>query len=140
MFNLIEKYERCIVYMLVGMMMIALFFGTLELGFLLIKELLANPVFLFDIRKLLQIFGFFFMILIGLELIETIKRYASKDHIQVEIVFLVAMIGIARKVIILDFKTMTPGLLFGIATIIISLSAGYFLIKLAHLKEKGSKA
>ena len=135
MFKVIERFERYIIVVLVIMMMIAILFGTVELGVLLFTELLNKPVFLLDIRKLLEIFGFFFMILIGLELLETIKTYISKDQIHVEIVFLVAMIAVARKVIIIDIHQISPLMLVGIATIILALSAGYLMIKIAHKRN-----
>jgi uncharacterized membrane protein (DUF373 family) len=68
------------------------------------------------------------MILIGFELLETIKMYLSEEKIHVEIVFLVAMIAIARKIIILDLKSLPPLTLIGIATIILALSVGYYII------------
>jgi uncharacterized membrane protein (DUF373 family) len=134
MLKFVEKFEKGTIFVLIGLMMLAILFGTFELAVLLIKELLNEPRFLLDIKKLLDIFGFFFMILIGLELLETIKTYITKEQLHVEIVFLVAMIAIARKVIILDLKRLPPSSLVGIAAIILALSGGYWMIKLA-LKE-----
>ena len=134
MLKFVEKFEHYTILALIALMAIAIFFGTLELGVLLGKELLSEPRFLLDIDKLLEIFGFFFMILIGLELLETIKTYITKTQIHVEIVFLVAMIAIARKVIILDIKHLEAVKLIGIAAIIVALAGGYFMIKRAHSK------
>ena len=50
-----------------------------------------NPALFLDIDELLTYFGLFFMILIGLELLETIKMYLKEDQIHVEVVMLVAM-------------------------------------------------
>lgn len=136
MLKFVEKFEHYTILVLIALMAIAIFFGTLELGVLLGKELLSEPRFLLDIDKLLEIFGFFFMILIGLELLETIKTYITKTQIHVEIVFLVAMIAIARKVIILDIKHLEALKLIGIAGIIVALAGGYFMIKRAHSQEK----
>jgi uncharacterized membrane protein (DUF373 family) len=51
----------------------------------------------------------------------------STDHAQ--IVMAVAIIAIARKVIILDVKELSGLALVGIAAIILALSIGYYLIK-----------
>ena len=134
MIKFLEKFEKGTIISLIVLMIVVIFFGTLELIVLLVKELLNEPKFLLDIRKLLEIFGFFFMILIGLELLETIKTYITKEQIHVEIVFLVAMIAIARKVIILDLKKLDALSLVGIASIIVALSGGYLMIKHAHRK------
>jgi uncharacterized membrane protein (DUF373 family) len=75
------------------------------------------------------------MILIGIELIETIKIYLVDESIHVEVICLVAIVAIARKVIILDVDKLPPVTLLGIAAIILALSVGYFFIKKA-LNEK----
>jgi uncharacterized membrane protein (DUF373 family) len=128
----VERFEKIMIMGLIFLMVIVIFFGSIDLIMLIVKDLLSEPVFLLDIEKLLEIFGGFFMILIGLELLETIKTYLSKEQIHVEIVLLVAMIAIARKVIILDVKKMVPMTLIGIAVIIIALAGGYFLVRHSH--------
>jgi uncharacterized membrane protein (DUF373 family) len=57
------------------------------------------------------------------------KVYLLDDSIRVEIVFLVAMIGIARHVIDLEYKNVDPLSMLGMAAIILALTAGYFLLK-----------
>ncbi len=127
----LKKFERIIMFSLLGMMMLVVFLSTIELAITLVEQLLQPPKFFLDINKLLKIFGFFLMILIGLELVETLKVYIVEEMVHVEIVFLVAIIAITRKVIILDVKTMDPLTLVGIACIILALSCGYYLLKKA---------
>ncbi len=105
----LEKVERAIVLSLLVMMVLVVFLSTLELGWVIIKDIISPPVFLLDINELLDIFGMFLLVLIGVELLETVKMYLSKKTVHVEVVFVVAMIAIARKVIILD---MTDGGVF----------------------------
>jgi uncharacterized membrane protein (DUF373 family) len=114
--------------------------GTADLFVNLSREIMDPPVGLLGVEKLLDIFGFFFTILIGLELLETIKTYFTKEQIHVEIVFLVAMIAIARKVILLDVNKMEPLVLVGIASIIIALTVGYFFVKKAHAEHKNTRS
>lgn len=135
----LKLFERYIVIGLLGMMVIVVFLGTVELGVILVEQMLKPPRFiLLDINEMLKIFGFFMMILIGLELIETIKVYLVEEVVHVEVILLVAIIAIACKVIVLDVKTVTPLSLIGSAAIVIALSAGYFALKkaLGH-KNKG---
>ena len=56
----------------------------------------------------------FLLVLIGVELLETVKMYLAKKTVHVEVVFTVAMIAIARKVIILDVKELFSLTLIGI--------------------------
>ena len=71
------------------------------------------------------------MILIALELLESIRAYLTDESLHVEVVFLVAMIAIARKVIILEVRDLDPMRLIGIAAIILALSGGYYFVKRA---------
>ena len=69
------------------------------------------------------------MILIGLELLHTIKTYLTENSVHVEIVLVVAMIAMARKFIVLELKALPPLTLLGMASILIALAGSYFLIK-----------
>ncbi len=93
------------------------------------------PVFLLDIDELLEVFGMFLLVLIGVELLETVKMYLTKKTVHVEVVFTVAMIAIARKVIILDINEVSSLTLIGIGTIIIALSTGYYFLTRKPNKE-----
>jgi uncharacterized membrane protein (DUF373 family) len=125
----LEKVEKVIVSSLLVMMVLVVFLSTVELGWIIIKDIITPPLFLLDINELLDIFGMFLLVLIGVELLETVKMYLSEKKVHVEVVFTVAMIAIARKVIILDVKELSSLTLIGIGAIIIALSSGYYLIK-----------
>ncbi|MGV8073793.1 MAG: phosphate-starvation-inducible PsiE family protein [Syntrophobacteraceae bacterium] len=125
----LEKVERLIVLSLLVMMILVLCLSTFDLGWLLIKDIITPPVFLLEIGELLEIFGMFLLVLIGIELLETVKMYLTQKTVHVEIVFTVALIAIARKVIILDIKEVSSLTLIGIAAIIVALSIGYYPLK-----------
>jgi uncharacterized membrane protein (DUF373 family) len=127
----LKKFERYIIFGLLGMMVVVVFLGTLELAVVLVQEMLKPPKFLLNIEEMLTVFGFFLMILIGLELIETMKIYLSEESVHVEIIFLVAIIAVTRKVIILDVKSLAPLTLLGFAAIILALAVGYYALKKA---------
>jgi len=126
----LKKFERVIAFALIAMMTLVLMLSTVELGWIIIKDIVTPPIFLLEIDELLEIFGLFMLVLIGIELLETIaKTYLEEGAIRVEVVLLVAIIAIARKVIILDVKELSSLTLIGMATIIIALAGGYFLLK-----------
>lgn len=124
----LEKIERLLVLSLLVMMVSIVILSTVELGWIIMKDIITPPVFLLDINELLDIFGMFLLVLIGVELLETVKMYLSNKTVHVEVVFTVAMIAIARKVIILDIKEVSSLTLMGIGVIILALSTGYFLL------------
>ncbi len=132
MLEILNKFERVIVHSLLVMLMLAVLSSTVELGVLLVEQFMKPPrLFLLDMSELLPIFSFFLMVLIGVELIEVVKVYLSEDTLHVEVVFLVAMIAVARKVIVLDYKVASPGMLYGTAAIIVALWGGFYVLKKA---------
>jgi uncharacterized membrane protein (DUF373 family) len=129
--EVLHLFTRGIILCLIAMMMLAVLLSTIELFIILLAEILKPPKYILGIDNLFEIFGFFMMILIGLELLESIRTYLADDLLHVEVVFLVAMIAIARKVIILEVKDLNPLQLAGIASIILALALGYYFVKKA---------
>ena len=74
---------------------------------------------------MLEIFGYFLLVLIGVELIETLKAYVRKDAIHVRVVLEVALIAMARKVIIEEPNAVPSLTLFGIAALILALGIAF---------------
>jgi len=130
MFEYLRKFKKILISSLTLMMAFVLLLSTIELGWVIAKDVITPPVFILDINELLDIFGLFMLVLIGVELLETImKTYLTEGVNHAEIVISVAIIAIARKVIILDVKDVSGITLIGIGSIILALSIGYFLIK-----------
>ncbi|GAB6184399.1 phosphate-starvation-inducible PsiE family protein [Thermodesulfovibrio hydrogeniphilus] len=130
MFDYLIKFKKLIIKVLTVMMAFVLLLSTVELGWLIIKDVITPPVFILDIEELLELFGFFMLVIIGIELLKTImKTYLSESVDHVKVVMAVAIIAISRKVIILDVKEIPSLSLIGIGVIILGLTAGYYLIK-----------
>ena len=99
MIGYIKQFEKIIILALVIMMALVLLLSTVELGWIIIKDISSEPVFLLEINELLEIFGLFMLVLIGVELLETIvKTYMSQTTDHAQIVIAVAIIAITRKV------------------------------------------
>ena len=125
----LDRFERVITASLIAVMVVIVFLATVELVWLIISDIVTAPVFLLDISELLDLFGFVMLILIGLELLETIKAYLVEHVVHSEIVIEVAIIAVARKVIILDVKEVEPLMLGGIAAVILALGVTFWIIK-----------
>ena len=137
MFTLMKKYEKVMIQALMVMMAIVLGLATLDLAYFIIKDTIQTPYLLLSVEQLLDLFGLFMLVLIGIELLETImKTYITQDQPHYEVVLSVAIIAIARKVIILDLKEVDSLSLIGIALIILALTVGYFLMKKTHFQDK----
>ena len=124
-----ELFHKAIITILTGLMGLVVMLATLELIYLIAMDILSPPLMLLEIDELLDIFGYFLLILIGVELLETLRIYLKEHALNVQVVLLVAMIAIARKVIILDSSEIKSLTLIGIGFIILSLAAGYYLVK-----------
>ena len=132
MMKFFTKFETVINVTLLVMLAIVVMLATVDLGWLIIKDILSPPILLLDIAELLELFGAFLLVMIGLELLGTVKTYITKNTIHVEVVLLVAIIAIARKVVILEPKELDGAGLLGIAAIILALTAGYYLVRLGR--------
>jgi uncharacterized membrane protein (DUF373 family) len=137
--GIIQKFERFIVLALLLMMMLALLASTVELAIIMVEQLIAPPRLLLNIREMLTVFGFLLMVLIGLELVETIKMYLDENVFHVEVVVLVAIIAVARKIIVIDYDSVSYEILLSIAALMIALSACYFLLKRATTPSKSEE-
>ena len=129
MIQFLKKFEKLIVQALIVMMVVVILVATVELSWIIIKDILAPPMFLLVIADLLEIFGFFMLVLIGIELLETIKAYLTDHVIHIEIVLEVALIAIARKVIILDIEKYDGLTLIGTAALILAVAAACYAVK-----------
>ena len=127
--KMFKIFEKVIVVVLIGLMMVAVFVSTVELAVILFQQLMKPPVFLLSISEMLEVFGFFLMVLIGLELLETIKAYLQEDRIHAEVVLLVALVAVSRKVIVLKYKELTPEMLYGMSALIVALAIAFFLVR-----------
>jgi uncharacterized membrane protein (DUF373 family) len=126
--DFLEQFEKGVASFLIGLMVLTVTLVTIELAVLLAKDIASHPRYLLGIDELLDIFGMFLLVLLGLELLETIRAYLIEHAIHVEVVMIVALIAISRKVVILDVKQMQALTLFAVGTIILTLSVGYYLI------------
>jgi uncharacterized membrane protein (DUF373 family) len=87
------------------------------------------------VQGLLDIFGFFLLVLIGVELLDTVKTYFKKDVIHVRVVLEVALIAMARKVIIEEPNNVPALTLFGIAALILALGVAFYFERQAQREQ-----
>ena len=137
----IERFERGIYFILLVMLAGVILFAVIELGIVLVEALITDVTYRLDNHEILNVFGFFLLILIGLELLETIKAYLTRNEIHFEIIILLAIIAVARKIILLDPFTETGGAfdamtLLGLGVVVIALGGCYYLVKKAGILIK----
>jgi uncharacterized membrane protein (DUF373 family) len=134
MLELVNKFERFVYAVLMLLLMIVLGFSIIELCWLLVLSLTNPPPLLLENHELTNLLGVFLLILIGVEFLDTIKAYFKENAIHFEIVILLAIIAIARKVILLDPASAPKYIgieLVGIGIVVVGLAGAYYLIKKA---------
>ena len=132
----LDTFERIITRTLLVMMAAVVLLATVELAWLLGKDVLSPPLFLLGLDELLELFGQFLLVLIGIELLHTTKIYIEQRVIHLEAMLSVALIAVTRKIVVLDTKEPPEGTLLGIAALAFALSLGYYLVRRSRW-EKG---
>jgi uncharacterized membrane protein (DUF373 family) len=132
----IEKFERVIINTLLILMAGVVVLSTIELTWILVMDMLTPPVFLLEIHEMLEIFGLFLLVLIGIELLHSTKIYIVHREFHLETVLTVAIIAVARKIIVLEPKELPEGVILGIATLVLALALGYYVMRRSR-KEIG---
>jgi len=130
--------EKAVLYALMALMAIVLILATLDLVWTIVLAVTTPPLLLVTLDTLLEIFGMFLLVLVGLELLDTITAYIREHVVHAEIVILAAMIAVARKAITLDLTKSEPIVAFGLAALVLALSAAYFLLRRAGVSDRAS--
>lgn len=125
----VKRIEQGIIRTLIILMSILLVLATIQLAYQVVVSVLNSSTFVMDLDVLMDLFGVFMLVLIGIELLDTIKVYFKEHVIHVEVVMLVAIIAIARKIILVDFGKYSALEVLAVAAIVLALAAGYYLIK-----------
>jgi uncharacterized membrane protein (DUF373 family) len=103
--------------------------ATVEVAYVVTTDLLEPPGFFLGVQDLFDVFGLFLMVLIGLELMTSVRMFIKEHEINAEIMLLIAITAVTRKVVIMDSKAIDAMLLFGIGFLIVALTGGYFLLR-----------
>ena len=134
LFNIVEKY---IAVGLFGIMAVIVISATIEVAYVVASNLFEPPGFFIGVEDLFQVFGLFLMVLIGLELLSSIRFYLKDHSIHAELMLLIALTAVTRKVVILDAKELDPMTIFAIGFLIMALAVGFFLVSRGKVERKG---
>jgi len=128
-----NKFIRALAFFLMILLAAIVVISTLYLIWSLIDKLVLN----FGKEELTSVFinffGLFLLVLVNIELLETLRMYTKEHYVRVETILLVGIIAIARKIIVLDYTKTTSDVYFGIAAVLLTISISYYLLKRARL-------
>lgn len=135
--EVIKLFEKFVIVSLTVLMGIVVVAATMELIYTLYLDFFVrkdDTKLLISLNELNEVFGLFFNVLIGFELFETVKMYLKDNVIHAELILLVGLIAVSRKVILLDYQKLDALSIIGIAILIGTLTGGYYLLKKSHSK------
>src|SRR6185312_3910974 len=82
-----------------------------------------------------NVFAGVLLLMLGLELLETLKTYFKDYHIRTEVILVVAIIAVGRHIIQTDFAHTSGPVLGGMAALIVALAVSYYLVRLHSPRE-----
>ena len=125
----LEKFEGIITRGLLLLMAGVVLLATIELAWILVQDVLTPPLFLLEIHELLELFGLFLLVLIGIELLHSVKTYIVRREFHLETVVTVAIFAVARKIIVLEPQELPEGTLLGTAALVLALALAYYVMR-----------
>lgn len=139
MFKIIKIVEKILIFSIIVVFSAILILAFIDIVYEIYRQIIAPPVMVVHAQNLMELFSLFLIILIGIELLETIKAYLHENVIHVELVILVAIIAIARKVIVWDFEQYSYFELLALAFMVLALGATYFLVRKTGILKKSKQ-
>jgi|SRR6185437_4382793 len=125
MADLVRKLEHGVTMLLIALLAIVVALATLELGVTIAKDVISPPILFPGIDRLLDMFGKVLLVVLGIELLETLRAFASEGRVRAEIVLTVAVIALARKIILLEPEHTSGFILLGDAALLAALAVAY---------------
>ena len=109
------------------LMVIVILFGVGDVVYVLYERLSTPPIFILKLGDILQIFGAFLAVLIAVEIFINITLYLRDDILHVRLVVATALMAIARKVIVFDFKEVDYQYVYASGAVVLALGITYWL-------------
>lgn len=135
-----QKYlsylQKGIINILLVIISILLVLAIVDVLLQLYNGLLENSLTEFLKNQFGQLVGLFLTILIGVELLEAVKAFLKEEIVHVEIIVLIAIIAISRKVIVWEISSYTHLDLIALSLMLLALAATYWVIKICYKKPK----
>lgn len=128
---------RFAVKVLSTLMVLVIFWGVLDVAWVLFERLSRPPVMLLEIHDILAIFGAFMAVLIAIEIFLNISMYLEQRAVHVKLVLDTAIMAAARKVIVLDYKQTDAWEVLALAAVLAALGVCYWLALARERRKSG---
>ena len=126
--RILHRIIRFAIKILAVLMVFVIVWGIGDVIYVMYQRLIEPPFMLLKISDILVTFGAFLAVLIAVEIFINISMYLSSNVIPVRLVVATGLMAISRKVIVFDFRLLTPEYIFSSAAVILALGITYWLI------------
>ena len=127
--DFLQRIIRIAVRILAVLMVMVILWGVGDVIWLFYEQLMDPPFLLLNISDILRTFGAFLAVLIAIEIFANITLYLREDIIHIQLVVATALMAIARKVIVWDFKVIEAEYIWASAAVILALGITYWLLR-----------
>ena len=128
-----EWFEKCVLVAAQILLMAVILAMVIQLWIMFGSAIVGQLSSIDSVPELMKAvqtaFSGVLLIILGLELMETLRVYFKSHRIRLETILAVAIIAVGRHVINLDVEHMDGSSLFGIGAIVLSLAGGFFLVR-----------
>ncbi len=133
--SILNSAIKIAVKILAILMVLVIFWGVADVIYVIYQKLIAPPFMLLTITDILKTFAAFLAVLIAIEIYQNIVMYIRTDVFPLKLVVATALMAIARKVIIMDFKEISPQYIYATGAVVLALGITYYLLGLKHEKN-----
>lgn len=131
--RIISKLEIIVITAMQVLMIVVVAIATIVLYIIFVKNLFSQVTQIETSAGLLstmqESFAGVLIVVLGLELLETLNTYFTEHHVRLEVILVIAIIAVGRHVIQVDFGHTSGTVLLGLSAVIFALTFGYFLIR-----------
>lgn len=109
------------------LMVFVIWWGVADVIYVLYRRIGSHPLYLLEISDIFATFGAFMAVLIAVEVFANIVSYLKDEGLQLEIVMATAYMAVLRKIVILDYKEVSPEYVYATAALALALAIGYWV-------------
>lgn len=123
------------VNVLAVLMVAVIIFGVWDVVVVIFDKLFTPPYLMLTVSDILATFGSFMMVLIAIEIFINITLYLRTDVIPIRLVLATAVMAVARKIIIFDYKAIDPQYVYASGVVLLALGVTYWIVGKYHAEE-----
>lgn len=126
--RVLHRIIRFSVRLLSVLMLAVILWGIADVVLVIFDALKEAPLFLLTVSDIFAAFNAILVVLIAIEIFLNITLYLRDDVIHVNLVVATALMAIARKVIVFDFKVLEPQYIWATGGVVLALGVTYWLL------------